>query len=63
MVLTAYSVLSPVIGFLVTVTPEKLASRELDAGVEASGPHDLAVRVSIARLARCRVHRIPLQRS
>jgi hypothetical protein len=31
-------------GFLVTVTPEKLASQELDAGVEASGPHDFAVR-------------------
>jgi hypothetical protein len=33
-----------VIGFLVTVAPEKLASQELDAGVEASGPHDFAVR-------------------
>ena len=31
-------------GLLVTVAPKKLASRELDAGVEASGPHDLAVR-------------------
>ena len=31
-------------GFLVTVTPEKLASQELDAGVEASGPYDFAVR-------------------
>ena len=29
----------------VTVAPKKLASRELDAGVEASGPHDFAVRV------------------
>jgi hypothetical protein len=28
----------------VTVIPEKLASQELDAGVEASGPHDFAVR-------------------
>src|SRR5258708_30933346 len=27
-------------GFLVTVTPEKLASHELDATVEGSGPHD-----------------------
>jgi hypothetical protein len=32
-------------GFLVTVTPEKPASRELDAGVEASGPHAFAVRI------------------
>jgi hypothetical protein len=31
-------------GFLVTVIPEKLASHELDASVEASGPHDFAVR-------------------
>jgi hypothetical protein len=31
-------------GFFVTVTLEKLASHELDAGVEASGPHDFAVR-------------------
>jgi hypothetical protein len=30
-----------VIGFLVTVIPEKLASQELDASAEASGPHDL----------------------
>ena len=27
-----------------TVAPKKLASQELDAGVEASGPHDFAVR-------------------
>src|ERR1700688_2437596 len=31
--------------FLVTVIPEKLASQELDASVEASGPHDFAVRI------------------
>ena len=31
-------------GFLVTVIPEKLASHELDASVEASEPHDFAVR-------------------
>jgi hypothetical protein len=46
---TAYNVLSPVIGFLVTVAPKKLASQELDAGIEASGPHDFAVRISHAR--------------
>jgi hypothetical protein len=49
----------------VTVAPKKLASRELDAGVEASGPHDFAVRVSAVRprkrfaLSCFRVHRIP----
>jgi hypothetical protein len=32
-------------GFLATVTPEKLASQELDASVGASGPHDFAVRI------------------
>jgi hypothetical protein len=36
--------------------------RKLDASVEASGPHDFAVRVSAARQERCRVHRIPSQR-
>jgi hypothetical protein len=43
---TAYFVLSPVIGFLVTVAPEKLASQELDTSVGVSGPHDFAVRVA-----------------
>ena len=42
---TAYFALSPVNGFLATVAPEKLASRELDASTAASGPHDFAVRV------------------
>jgi hypothetical protein len=60
---TAYNVLSPVIGFLATVIPEKLASHELDASVEASGPHDFAVRISAVRQKRIRVHRIPHQRS
>ena len=46
-------------GFLVTVAPEKLASQELDAGVEASGPHDFTVRVRAVRYRRIRVHRIP----
>jgi hypothetical protein len=89
MVLTAYIALSPVIGFLVTVALRKLAlstrlgestSARLDAGIEASGPHDFAVRFSAVRLRawksltgnppcdsiarqRCRVHRIPPQRS
>jgi hypothetical protein len=42
---TAYSELSPVIGFLATVISEKFSSRELDASTEASGPHDFAVRI------------------
>jgi hypothetical protein len=46
-------------GFFVTIAPEKLASQELDASVEASGPHDFAVRVSAARQDHIRVHRIP----
>ena len=32
-------------GFFVTVIPEKIASHELDASIEASGPHDFAVRI------------------
>ena len=52
MVLTAYFVISLVIGCLVTIAceleclrpvgPTRL--RRLDAGIEASGPHDLTVR-------------------
>ncbi|SHH69008.1 hypothetical protein SAMN05443248_5704 [Bradyrhizobium erythrophlei] len=58
MVLTAYFALSPVIGFLVTVALRKMArapgraqhtSARLDAGVEASGPHDFTVRISAVR--------------
>src|SRR5712692_6086645 len=54
---TAYNVLSPVIGLFATVAPEKLASQELDASTEASGPHDFAVRFSAARQGHVRVHR------
>jgi len=32
--------------------------RQLDTSVGVSGPHDFAVRIGIARLARRRVHRI-----
>ena len=46
---TAYSALSPVNGFLATVAPKKLASRELNASTAASGPHDFAVRSSHTR--------------
>src|ERR1700682_1373766 len=44
---TAYSVLSPVIGFLATVISGTY--RQLDASTEASGPHVFAVRVSTVR--------------
>jgi hypothetical protein len=58
MVLTAYFALSPVIGLSChrhlrinacprPVGPTRL--RELDAGIEASGPHDFAVRISAVR--------------
>jgi hypothetical protein len=60
MVLTAYSALSSVIGLschrrpadMVTSAPGRadLTSAGLDAGVEASGPHDFTVRVSAVRL-------------
>ena len=40
MVLTVCFVLSPAIGLFVTV----ICFRRLDAGVEASGPHDFTVR-------------------
>ena len=43
---TAYTVLSPVIGPCCHRRPsEALASSELDASIEASGPHDFAVRI------------------
>jgi hypothetical protein len=48
MVLTAYFVLSPAIGL---VCHRHLANgfAKLDAGVEASGPHDFTVRISAVR--------------
>src|SRR2546430_13193816 len=54
---TAYIALSPVSGLVVTVTPEKLASRELSASIAAPGPHDFAVRFRAVRQRRLRVHR------
>ena len=55
---TAYFVLSPAIGLF---CHRRLAdtSTRLDASVEASGPHDFAVRLSAVRHKRIRVHRIP----
>ena len=60
---TAYSVLSPVNGFLATVAREKPASRELDASTAASGPHVFAVRVTRPRLARASRPSHPAARS
>jgi hypothetical protein len=59
MVLTVSFVLSPVIGLSCHRRLAKMFPAKLDASVEASGPHDFAVRVSTIRLARCCVHRIP----
>jgi hypothetical protein len=70
MVLTVSFVISPVIGlschrhqadcgFSNPVGPTKTSAR-LDAGVEASGPHDFAVReISALVFGAARVHRIP----
>jgi hypothetical protein len=48
MVLTAYFALSPVIG-LCCHRRKRDTSRSLDASVEASGPHDFAVRLAHLR--------------
>ena len=57
MVLTVSFVISPVIGLFVTVA---LLAAKLDASVEASGPHDFAVRVQHRSSAVLNsVHRIP----
>jgi hypothetical protein len=58
MVLTVSFVLSPVTG-LVCHRYLRNTFRKLDTSVGASGPHDFAVRFSLARQARIRVHRIP----
>ena len=62
MVLTTYFVLSPVIGLFCHRHLADISAR-LDASVEASGPHDFAVRFSAIRQKHIRVHRIPFQRS
>jgi hypothetical protein len=61
---TAYSALSRVTGLSCHPRPQetckKLASRELDASVGASGPHGFAVRDPSAFVSSAiRVHRIP----
>jgi hypothetical protein len=57
MVLTVSFVLSPVTGLF--CHRHRAVARQLDASVGASGPHDFAVRVSAARPACRRVHRMP----
>jgi hypothetical protein len=49
MVLTVSFVLSPAIGFVATVPAQCKALAQIDAGIEASGPHDFTVRVPITR--------------
>jgi hypothetical protein len=61
MVLTAYFVLSPVIG-LFCHRHQQRCRHQLDTSVEASGPHDFAVRFSAIRQKHISVHRIPFQR-
>jgi hypothetical protein len=51
-------VLSPVIGLFCHRHLADTSAR-LNASVEASGPHDFAVRLSAIRQRRIRVHRIP----
>jgi hypothetical protein len=49
MVLTGYFVLSPVIGLSCHRRLRGITPAKLDASVEASGPHDFAVRFSAVR--------------
>jgi hypothetical protein len=56
--LTVSFVISPVIG-LSCHRRQPNYFRRLDASVEASGPHDFAVRVSTVRQPCWHVHRIP----
>jgi hypothetical protein len=58
MVLTVSFVLSPVIG-LFCHRHQRNCFHRFDASVEASGPHDFAVRFSTIRQRRICVHRIP----
>jgi hypothetical protein len=58
MVLTVYPVIFPVIG-LCCHRRQQSCLRRLDASVEASEPHDFAVRPSAVRQQHVGVHRIP----
>jgi hypothetical protein len=55
-------VLSPVIGLFCHRHLAPFPARDLNASVEASGPHDFAVRFGTIRQRRISVHRIPPQR-
>jgi hypothetical protein len=57
MVLTVSFVISSVIGLFVTVIC--VSKHRLDASVEASGPHDFAVRLGAVRQRHLHVHCIP----
>jgi hypothetical protein len=59
MVLTVSFELSPVIGLFCHRRLAQFPARDLNASVEASGPHDFAVRFCAIRQRRIRVHRIP----
>jgi hypothetical protein len=58
MVLTVYPVIFPVIG-LCCHRHWRDTSRQLDASVETSEPHDFAVRLRAVRQQHVSVHRIP----
>jgi hypothetical protein len=58
MVLTVFFGLSSVIG-LSCHRRQQSCLRQLDASVEASGPHDFAVRFRAVRQQHVSVHRIP----
>ena len=62
MVLTVSFVLSPVIGLFCHRRLAQSSARDLNASVEASGPHDFAVRFCTIRQRRISVHRIPSPR-
>src|SRR3954468_4743181 len=55
---TTYTALSPVIG-LVCHRRQRNISRQLDASIETSEPHDFAVRFRAVRPQHVNVHRIP----
>ena len=59
MVLTVSFVLSPVIGLFCHRRLAQSPARDLNASVEASGPHDFAVRLKRIRQSAIHVHRIP----
>jgi hypothetical protein len=61
MVLTDYFVLSPAIRLSCHRHRRMNQPRLLDANLEASGPHDFAVRFNAVRQGRIHVHRIPFR--